>query len=351
MNLGVTQLISRYKEGFVFGTGDKRHDQTRGLSTLARDIARKSLRSNSASQAGPSEAGGERDELPTHDFLGESKKLSTEKDFLNRLKDLGRRLSACHDTLKQWCELEGSTPAGAEWLLDNFFVIQKHHEEVQESIPGKYLEELPKLQFGSSSFLGFPRVFILAGELVRVSAGVVNMDMIDMLVREFQGINSLSMGELWAFPNFLRVALLGNISRASQRLVDRIEPFNLADEWTSRLTSSSLQDRVASSEAFLSKPPESNPTFLLRLMSNLRASRVTQAISLLDAFLNEEGIDLEDMARAENARIALINVTMQHSVTSLRSLSGLDWRGFFERHSVTEEVLRQDSFYPQMTFT
>lgn len=347
--MNISQLISRSTEGFVFGTGSKSADQTvRGISTLARDLARRSIRTAEAGESS-SRLVDEPALAARHDFLGErpGRSASTEKNFLHRLEDLGRRLSSAHDALKAWSENQGVAASGVEWLLDNYFVIQKHLEEVQESIPGKYLDELPKIQDPGALFAGSPRVFILAGELVRMSAGVVNMDIINVLIREFQTISSLSMGEMWAFPNFLRVALLGNISRAAQRLVDRIKPIAEADEWSARLSSHQIQ----ATEQFVAKQPQTDPTFLLRLMSNLRAARMIQAISLLDAFLHEEGLDLEDLARTENARIALINVTMQHSITSLRSLSGLDWRSFFERHNVTEEVLRNDPFYPTMTFT
>jgi len=66
--------------------------------------------------------------------------------------------------------------------------------------------------------------------------------------------------------------------------------------------------------------------------------------------LSVEGIDLDALGRQENARVAVNNVLMQHTITSLRTVSSLDWKVFFERNCFAEHVLRNDPIYAQMTF-
>ena len=48
------------------------------------------------------------------------------------------------------------TPA-AEWLIDNFHLIEKQIREIRADLPVGYYRQLPKL--ASGPFVGYPRVF------------------------------------------------------------------------------------------------------------------------------------------------------------------------------------------------
>ena len=55
------------------------------------------------------------------------------------------------------------TPA-AEWLIDNFHVVEKQVREIRADLPPGYYRQLPKL--ASGPFVGYPRVFGLAWAFV-----------------------------------------------------------------------------------------------------------------------------------------------------------------------------------------
>ncbi|HUJ26573.1 MAG TPA: carbohydrate-binding protein, partial [Myxococcales bacterium] len=72
----------------------------------------------------------------------------------------------------------------------------------------------------------------------------------------------------------------------------------------------------------------------------------------LEARLEAEGATVEDGVRAEHQRLAMNNVSMGNSVTSLRLCSTLDWNEFVERASLVEQILRRDpaGVYARMDF-
>jgi hypothetical protein len=58
---------------------------------------------------------------------------------------------------------EPLTP-GAEWLLDNYHVIEEQVRDIKRHLPRSYYKTLPKLT--SEDFTGYPRVYHLAFEII-----------------------------------------------------------------------------------------------------------------------------------------------------------------------------------------
>jgi hypothetical protein len=56
------------------------------------------------------------------------------------------------------------TSPAAEWLLDNFYLIEEQIRTARRDLPKNYSAELPRLLRGPS--IGFPRVYDLALELI-----------------------------------------------------------------------------------------------------------------------------------------------------------------------------------------
>ncbi|HOJ12044.1 MAG TPA: hypothetical protein PK733_15845, partial [Clostridiales bacterium] len=55
-------------------------------------------------------------------------------------------------------------PPAAEWLLDNFYVIEEEVKDIRYNLPGKHLNLLPVLKSGYLK--GYPRIFAIALEIV-----------------------------------------------------------------------------------------------------------------------------------------------------------------------------------------
>ena len=115
----------------------------------------------------------------------------------------------------------------AEWLLDNFFVVQQTIRQVREDMPSGYYQQLPKLK--NTAWAGYPRIYALAREVIAYDTCQLNTDDMIHFVQAFQahGI-SLTMGEVWAFPTMLRLGILDSLTSALAHVVPIDTPLILA---------------------------------------------------------------------------------------------------------------------------
>jgi cyclic beta-1,2-glucan synthetase len=117
-------------------------------------------------------------------------------------------------------ESEQVIPAAGEWLLDNFYVIQQAARQVRENLPEGYYRRLPVLD--TEEGCREPRVHALARSFVERVEGLLDVDRMERFVRAYQETASLTMGELWAWPAILRLAVLGLLARSCLQLTQEL---------------------------------------------------------------------------------------------------------------------------------
>jgi cyclic beta-1,2-glucan synthetase len=244
-------------------------------------------------------------------------------------------------------------PAG-EWLLDNFHVVQEHIQEVRESLPRGYYRELPELTTGPLT--GYPRVYELAITLISHTEGRIDRRNVDLFIGAFQELSPLTIGELWAVPAMLRLGLIESVRRMALRTVQRLDEVEEADRWAARIqrANEAGQHELGSIlRQFVNAPHSLTPIFVSRFLQQLRqAAGVFPPLVWLEQWIAEEGLSPEDAAARSTQRLALTQIMMANSITSLREIARGDWRRLVERQSALEKVLRTDpaGFYTQMTF-
>ena len=91
-------------------------------------------------------------------------KPTSGRSLVDRLRDNERvLLEAYGSTAKAADEGRPISPA-AEWLLDNYHLVEQQVREVRTDLPPGYYRQLPKLKDGPLA--GYPRVFGLAWAFV-----------------------------------------------------------------------------------------------------------------------------------------------------------------------------------------
>ncbi len=131
------------------------------------------------------------------------------------------------------------TPA-AEWLLDNFYLIEEQIRTARRHLPKGYSRELPRLLDGPSA--GLPRVYDLALETISHGDGRVDPESLGSFLASYQKVTVLKLGELWAIPIMLRLALIENLRRVGARIAaDRMDR-DLAGYWADRITEVAAKD-------------------------------------------------------------------------------------------------------------
>src|SRR5260370_39942789 len=104
------------------------------------------------------------------------------------------------------------TPA-AEWLLDNYHLVEEQIREIREDLPPGFYRQLPKLADGP--FAGYPRVFGLASAFIPHSDSRFDPDSLRPFLRAYQRVQPRTIGELWGLAITLRIVLVRNRRRAA----------------------------------------------------------------------------------------------------------------------------------------
>ncbi|HEY4735160.1 MAG TPA: hypothetical protein VIH53_11500, partial [Gemmatimonadaceae bacterium] len=274
--------------------------------------------------------------------------------LLQRLEDTKEVLDRVYRELNSGAERGLDISPAGDWLLDNFYIVQEHIREIRTSLPKSYYEELPKLSTGSLT--GYPRAYEVAIELIAHTEGHLDLDNITLFVREYQTVTALRMGELWAIPTMLRLGLVENIRRMALRVAARLQEVESADRAATRLREASEESQqalAAALAAFVDDHPPFTPTWVARFLQQVRSYQTNfTPLIWLEQWIAEDGPSAEEAATRSNRRVALTQVTVANSITSLRTISRLDWKDFVESQSVTEQLLRRDpsGHYSSMTF-
>ncbi len=274
--------------------------------------------------------------------------------LLARLADTSRLLADAHKRLNAAAAAGLDAGPAAEWLLDNYYVVQEHLQEVRASLPGRYYRELPEL--ASGPLTGYPRAYEVAIALISHTEARIDMENVDLFVEAFQGVTPLTLGELWAMPAMLRIGLIESVRRMTLRSVQHLDEIALAAHWAERIlavaSAGGTSLRAALGE-FVAAEHTLTPHFVSRFLQSLRqAEGAFPPLAWLENWLREAGVSPEDVTARSTQRLALTQIMMANSITSLRDIGRRDWRQFVEKQSVMEAVLREDpsGFYPRMTF-
>jgi len=243
-------------------------------------------------------------------------------------------------------------PAG-EWLLDNFHLIEEQVRTAKRHLPRAYSRELPRLSAGASA--GLPRVYDIALEAISHGDGRLDAESLRRFVAAYQGLTPLELGELWAIPIMLRLALLENLRRVAARIAAGTAERDLADSWAERMVETAGRDPksliLVTADMARSNPPMAS-SFVAELARRLQGQSAALALPLtwIEQRLSELDLTIEQLVQRETQEQAADQVSMANSIGSLRFLGATDWREFVEAMSVVERTLREDPVYGAMDF-
>jgi cellobiose phosphorylase len=247
------------------------------------------------------------------------------------------------------------TPA-AEWLLDNFYLIEEQIQMARRHLPRGYSRELPRLLNGSSA--GLPRVYDIVLELISHVDAQIDAVPLSAFIAAYQTVHTLKLGELWAIPIMLRLGLIENLQRVTTRLTLAREDRDLADLWADRLQDMAEKNAsdlvVVVADMAKSDLPISS-SFVAEFCQRL--SRQNPVLHLARNWLEQrlvaQGLSIELLVQLESQNQAADQVSVSHSIASLRFLSAMDWKEFVESLSLVETKLRSDpaGVYGEMDFS
>src|SRR5690606_35124943 len=198
-------------------------------------------------------------------------------------------------------------PAG-EWLLDNFYMIEEQIRTAKRHFPKNYSRELPRLSEGPSA--GLPRVYDLALAAIAHGDGRIDAEILGRFIASYQTVTPLTLGELWAIPIMLRLALIENLRRVSLRITDARAYLNQARDWASQMIEVAESNPknliIVIADMARSNPPMVS-AFIAELTRRLQGHGPALALPLtwIEQRLAEESLTIEQMVQSENQQQAV----------------------------------------------
>ncbi|PMR70202.1 cyclic beta 1-2 glucan synthetase [Halomonas heilongjiangensis] len=275
--------------------------------------------------------------------------------LLPRLRNNEHALvGSCNRLTTAVAEQQRIAPAG-EGLLDNFHLLEEQMLTAKRHLPPGYSKALPRLLTGPSA--GRPRVYDIAMEAIAHGDGHLAFDNLSRFVAAYQRNTTLTLGELWAIPIMLRLALIENLRQVADRLDAVLSERQLAEAWAERMVATAERDPknliLQVADMARSKPMMSSE-FVAVLSRRLqgRGPALSLPLSWVEQRLTDSGASIEQHILIANQQQASDQVSVSNSIGSLRIIGAIDWQDFVESQSAVEQALQEDpsGIYPRMDF-
>lgn len=299
----------------------------------------------------------ERLELHAHS-LATAQPVITDKTLLQQLRQyckpaLQRRLSANARILLaayrvSATELQAGhniVPA-AEWLLDNYHIVEQQIREVRDDLPPGYYRQLPKLATGP--FTGYPRMLGIAWAYVAHTDSHFDPAILVRFLTAYQQVQPLSIGELWAVAITLRIVLIENLRRLTDQISHGLQQRAAADKLADAIVEGApWQGEVAKHSTPI------DDSFAAQLAKRLRDQDpdITPALQWLDKQLTAQQDSIDNVVLRAQQRLGASNVSVRNVITSMRRISAIDWTELFESVSLVDQQLTADSRFGEMDFS
>ncbi|HEY1922661.1 MAG TPA: glucoamylase family protein, partial [Tepidisphaeraceae bacterium] len=275
--------------------------------------------------------------------------------LLPRLSDNERLLREAYELVTEGIALGRRITPAAEWFLDNYHLIEDQVRTARRHLPRGYSRELPRLMNGPSA--GYPRAYVIALELISHGDGRVDAETLRAFVGSYQSVTPLRLGELWAIPIMLRLALLENLRRVVARVAAGRRERERAAYWIDRMlevAASAPANVVLALADMVKENPPLTTAFIAEFASRIQGQgqALVFPITWLEQRVAEQGQTIEMAFQQASQHQAADQVSIGNSIGSLRFLGATDWRDFVETMSGVERVLQDDpaSVFPRMDF-
>ena len=273
-------------------------------------------------------------------------------ELREKVKKARLEIKSTHDFLLSMPEKVIHFVPSAEWIVDNYYIIEREAKLFEQSEKHTTVR-LPVLLEGD--FAGYPRIFVLARDIMISTGYHLDEDTIVTMVKAYQQVSPLKISELWALFDMIRAFLIISLNYVSKDIVEFINIKFKADRIMDGILDSGRNDDdlYLPFEKYLRKEDLIKPPFLTHIMYRLKETAID------DDILNHwiagklvENTDLYDTISREGQSQAKLQVIVGSLITSLREQSGLDIEKLFEKISVIDEVLQNDpsGFYSKMDF-
>jgi cyclic beta-1,2-glucan synthetase len=267
----------------------------------------------------------------THRAIGPS---SSGETFSPKLRGNIVRLRAAYEFIEVQARAGYDISPAAEWLIENFHLLEDQFQQVSDGLPRRYFFSLPVLL--EPPLTGLPRIYGVAWAFVAHTDGAFDEDLLIHFLSAYRESCELNLSELWALPTTLRVVLVENMRRLAERVAGNKAARELANLCSDRIESYT-QDDLTSLLALLNARG-AGQVFLAQMLQRLQDSHITSSVVYLD-WLRSVVPDFSATQTQLRADQAADNLSVSNAVKSLRALGDADWSSIVAHTSALMQLL------------
>lgn len=257
----------------------------------------------------------------------------TDPTFFPRLADniatLRRAMAALEKSAAQGRHLSPT----AQWLLDNAALIEEQLGAIRLALPRRFYRRLPVVR--DDSLRGLPRVVGIAWAWVAHSDSGFDEALFKRFLSAYQEVQPLTIAELWALHTTLRVVLVENLRRLSERVVARNAARDAAHAWVDASGGELPPEEVLRTLERRGVLASYLLTLWQRLELQHDAPWRDHAVAWLAQHLPEAAASLA----AQQNETAEDQQSIRNAITTLHTLSRVDWVRLVEPCSETLRLL------------
>ena len=260
-----------------------------------------------------------------------------------RLKDNFEYITNVYNTLTEHLKLGIPIHPAGEWILDNYYIIEKTVKTILKDMPLKKYTSFIGLENGT--YKGFARVYVLASEIVAYTDAVIDRNNLSSLLQAYQSKKNLSMEEIWNIGVFLQIALIENIRGICEKIyASQIQKYKV-ENIIERLVEN--KDELK----FKNVSPSKTYTYgemkypFIEYMSYRLKQYGRQAyafLNVLEEQVDKMGLSISEVIQKEHFDIAVKKVSMGNSITSINTIIRVNFLEIFEQINGVEELLKKD---------
>ena len=260
------------------------------------------------------------------------------RSFIPRVRDNIRMLAQAHRYLAIQAGSGYEISPAAEWILDNFNLIEVQLGEIQEGLPGSYFRTLPLLL--DPPLAGLPRIYGVAWAFVAHTDGAFDEDLLAAFLDAYQDVRELTQSEMWALPTTVRVVLIENLRRLAERVAAgkaAREVAHLCCDHIEQFDPPALGQVLA-----LLEKRGVGRVFLAQMSQRLQDRRLAGQARVTE-WLQQALPDAGTAQIQQFADQAADNLSVSNALTSLRAVGDADWPVVVAR---TSRLMREMSRSP-----
>ena len=306
--------------------------------------------------------------------MKESNSLICRKAVLFELKEAFSGILHNYKYLNKLVKQGETVESASEWLLDNIYLIEKEYKTIKFNLPLNYFNNLPK---EDNDNMDCPRIYYLAKDYVYENQAIIEEEDIIKFIKNTK--LDLTMGELWAFPLMIRIALIINLATITSNMViiqkqregatklanivvDAYDHCNfdailakLVKEYPNK--NNKINNCETESNFIGDDESLHDGLFSAEFLENF--FQILRDNSIEDERIFKFGLDrlqsensIEEAFIKEQMKEASLETSIGSTIGSLRIIDSINWKRFFYETSEVEKLLMKDpsGTYEKMEF-